>query len=66
MENNQQNRKKLAVLIVSSMDPDRVKTLLALQYMQDLEDEETFQSVLKTIEEAAKQNQGKTSDDSKE
>ncbi len=59
MENNEENRKKIAMLIVLNMDPDRMKTLLAMQYMEDLKDEETFQSVVKTIEEATKARQEK-------
>lgn len=65
MENNEENRKKIAMLIVLNMDPDRMKTLLAMQYMEDLKDEETFQSVVKTIEDATKRKQEREAEEKK-
>jgi hypothetical protein len=49
MENTEENRKKLAAIIVSLLDPEKIKTFLALRYMEDLEDQEAFDAAVKLL-----------------
>lgn len=49
-ENTKENRTTLASMLVSIMDTDRVKTLLAMKYIEELEDQENFDEVFKALE----------------
>lgn len=51
MENTLDNRKKIASIVVSIIDPRRIKTILALRYMEDLENDEVFASTLQALKE---------------
>lgn len=49
MENTEENRKKLAAIIVSLLDSEKIKTFLALRYMEDLEDQDSFDAAVKLL-----------------
>lgn len=50
-ENTKENRTTLASMLVAIMDQDRVKTLLAMKYIEELEDQGNFDEVFKALEE---------------
>ena len=49
-ENTQENRTTLASMIVAMVDPERIGILLAMKYMEELENQENFDEVFKALE----------------